>query len=837
MGSSTLIGEWSRQFAELVEDLVCVCREGRIVWINGSGHRLMAGSGEPAATLIGRPFRDLVHGDYRDIVDMGLGVLADDGGAMPLLLHTLDGRVVEVELKASRVAPSPPSILSGDEDGEAVLIHARDVTERARAVANLLESEHRYRNLVEMSLNLIFVVQDNRLVVVNATARKLLGGAQPEELLEHGFADLVHADYRDIVDLGLETLAGEAGVLPLKMVGLDGAVHDVEVRVIPFGAHGFMIEGRDISERMRSAEALREREARLQGVLDTVAEGIVTADDRGVIQSVNPAAERLFGWKRNELVGRNLAVLMPTRYAAYHDGHLQTYHAGGPSKAFGRPRELEGLRKDGSVFPIELSLAEMRLGRSRLYTGVIRDITERKRTEAALKRYNEKLEAHVRERTEELRALSRQSESILESAGDGIVALNNEGIITVANPAAADMLGWPRDALVGKDAAVIFRHGDGRRCGRPVAVRAALRRGMFHDRTELTLLRCDGSSFEAEYASAPIEDNGLRSGAVVLFRDISERKKAEDRLRVAATVFDTTAEGIAVCEADGTITTVNPAFSTIVGEAAVDLVGRSVGDVFGCGEFEMKGMLDSLAASGHWVGEQWSCRPGGEEYASRIAASAVPGEDDGAPDQFVVVVNDITQRKRDEERIRYQANYDALTGLPNRSLFLDRLEHGVAAARRSGATVGLMFIDLDGFKAVNDTLGHEAGDELLKGAASRLRKCVRESDTVARLGGDEFTIIMDGVEGRAGAAVVAQRIITTLEVPFDLGGREGRVSASIGIALFPANAADSEELLRNADTAMYAAKAQGKANYQFFAPDMDMDHVPAESLPEPADAQ
>ncbi len=831
MGSSSLIGEWSRQFAELVDDLVCVCREGRIVWINTAGHRLLAGPAAGRAVLIGRPFRDLVHGDYRDIVDMGLGVLADDGGAMPLLLSTLDGVVVEVELKASRVAPSPPSTLSGDEEGEAVLIHARDVTERARSVANLLESEHRYRNLVEMSLNLIVVVQDERLLVVNAAARTLLGGSRADDLLSQRFADLVHADYRDIIDLGLDVLAGESGVLPLKMVGLDGAVHDVEVRVIPFGARGYMIEGRDISDRMRSAEALREREARLQGVLDTVAEGIVTADERGLIQSVNPAAERLFGWKRNELVGRNLSVLMPTRYAAYHDGHLAAYHGGGQSKAFARSRELEGMRKDGTVFPIELSLAEMRIGRSRLYTGVIRDITERKRAEAAQRRYSEQLESHVRERTEELRALSRQSESILESAGDGIVALDNTGMITVANPAAAEMLGWDRAALVGKDAANVFRHGDTRRIGRAVPVRAALRRGMFHDRTELTLLRRDGSSFEAEYASAPIEDNGVRSGAVVLFRDISERKKAEDRLRVAATVFETTAEGIAVCSADGTVTTANPAFATITGHAVGDLIGCSVGAVFGCGEFDMATMLDGLHAAGHWVGEQWSCRPGGEEYASRIAASAVPEENGDGMHQFVVVVNDITQRKRDEERIRYQANYDALTGLPNRALFIDRLNHSVVSARRTGVTVGLMFIDLDGFKAVNDTLGHEAGDELLKGAAQRLRGCVRESDTVARLGGDEFTVIMDNVEGRAGAAIVAQRIIRTLEMPFDLGGREGRVSASIGIALFPVDAADCEELLRNADTAMYAAKAQGKKNHQFYEPGAA---VEAETAPAPA---
>ncbi|WP_404380815.1 PAS domain S-box protein [Caenispirillum salinarum] len=815
MGSTAVMEHWGRQFAELVDDLVCVCRDGRLTWINPAGTRLLNdGDTGVHPDLSGTAFRDLVHEDYRDIVDLGLGLLADDGGKMPLLLTTLGGRVVEVELAVTRVAP--PDGASGRAD--AVLIHARDVTDRARAVASLMESEHRYRNMVEMSLNLVFVVQGNRMIVVNAAARGLLGGDDPEALRGAAFIDLIHDDYRPIVDLGLDALADEADVLPLKLRGRDGRVHDVETRVIPFGRDAFMVEGRDISERMRSAEALREREARLQGVLDTVADGIVTADERGIIQTFNPAAERLFGRRKDEVLGRNLSILMPSRFAAYHDGHMRNYHAGRQGWAFGKARELEGLHSSGRVFPIELSLAEMRVGKARMYTGVIRDITARKQAEAAQKRYNEELEARVRERTEELRALSRQNESILESAGDGIVALDMNGRITVANPAAAQMLGWPVEQLTGMDATAIFRYGptEGRRAGRPLPVRAALRRGVFHERTDLTLMRRDGSEFSAEYTSAPIEDHEAGgTGAVVMFRDVSERRKAEDRLRVAATVFETTAEGIAVCDRAGSITTANPAFRAIVRRRAENVAGNDLGTVLGCAADEVAAMLGALDDGGHWETERWSTRADGTQYAARIACSAVP-EAEGPVRQFVAVINDITERKRAEERIRYQASYDALTGLPNRALFLDRLEHAVAAARRQKHTLGLMFIDLDGFKAVNDTLGHEAGDQLLKGAGQRLRTCVRESDTVARLGGDEFTVIMEGVEGCKGAAVVAQRVIDTLEVPFDLDGRAGRVSASIGIALLPEDAADSEELLRNADTAMYAAKSQGKANYQFF---------------------
>lgn len=271
-----------------------------------------------------------------------------------------------------------------------------------------------------------------------------------------------------------------------------------------------------------------------------------------------------------------------------------------------------------------------------------------------------------------------------------------------------------------------------------------------------------------------------------------------------------------MCERSGTITTANPAFGAIVGHRVEDLAGANLGQVLACNTDEVTALLDALDNDGHWETERWSSRADGAEYAARIACSAVPEQDGGAVRRFVAVINDITERKKAEERIRYQANYDALTGLPNRALFLDRLEHAVATARRQKYTLGLMFIDLDGFKAVNDTLGHEAGDQLLKGAGERLRACVRESDTVARLGGDEFTVIMEGVEGREGAAVVAQRVIDTLEVPFDLNGKQGHVSASIGIALLPEDAADSEGLLRNADTAMYAAKSQGKANYKFF---------------------
>lgn len=185
------------------------------------------------------------------------------------------------------------------------------------------------------------------------------------------------------------------------------------------------------------------------------------------------------------------------------------------------------------------------------------------------------------------------------------------------------------------------------------------------------------------------------------------------------------------------------------------------------------------------------------------------------------MIADITQQKLDEEKIIYQANYDQLTNLPNRTLFMDRLTRRVLEGKRSKTSVGLMFVDLDGFKAINDTLGHDAGDQLLISASRRLEKCIREADTVARLGGDEFTVIMPLIDSFEAAAVVADRIIESLTEPFDLGGREGRISASIGISLLPAQASTASELLHNADVAMYEAKRSGKANYQFYKPELE----------------
>lgn len=810
----------SHQWAELVPDFLCLCEGGVVTYVNRAGARMM-GFAE-ASGLIGTPLADIVHPDYAPLLEDGVDVLVGDE-YLPLMFVRADGSPVEAEVRAQFFGAAPQA----DEDATAapVLLHIRDITERMRSVNHVLESEQRYRSLVNLALDMICLINDGAITLINLAGQKLLEQAEPDDLIGRPVRDLVHPDYHAVVDLGLDALAEETALVPLKFVTAGGEAVDVEMRVRALDSSGnpagaYMIEARDIRSRLRSAEAIREREARLQGILDTVAEGIITADERGLIQSFNRAAERIFGRSAKDVVGQNLSLLMPAEVAVHHDGYLETYRAGRGGAMLGRSRELVGLRADGSTFPLELNISELRLGKARLFTGIIRDITERKLAEEAEQRYKHELEIQVEEQTRDIRRMSRQVQGILASAGDGIIGVDLDAVITFANPAAAAVLGWDDKDLIGRPADEVFRYAEGPKAGRGVPVRAALRRGMFHERTELMLTRADGSTVAAEYGSSPIEDEGERTGAVVVLRDITERKAAEERLRVAAAVFETTIEGVLVCDPAGRITMANPALSAILRPAASAPLGDSVVEVLFAEEPGLWAkLLDALRVGGHWEHEFWSHRLDGEAFAARLVASPVMDQD-GSVGAVVVVVNDITQRKRDEERIRYQANYDMLTGLPNRTLFHDRLDQAVRGARRSGQPMALMFIDLDGFKAVNDTLGHEAGDQLLQGAAQRLSKCVRDNDTVARLGGDEFTVIMTAVSGADGAALVAQRIIDSLEVPFDLGGRVGRVSGSIGIAVMPEHGATAEDILRNADAAMYHAKDQGKANYQFYRPEL-----------------
>jgi len=323
------------------------------------------------------------------------------------------------------------------------------------------------------------------------------------------------------------------------------------------------------------------------------------------------------------------------------------------------------------------------------------------------------------------------------------------------------------------------------------------------------------------YKGPLLDDTGEVLGTVGFSRDISRRKEFEDALNLAALVFDNSTEAMIVTDADNKILKVNAAFTQVTGYSFDDVKGRDP-KFLASGEHDQAFygvMWKSINTTGSWKGEIKNRRKSGEKYVEEIVINTI-FDHEGRPLRRVALFSDITQRKQTEEQIWQHANFDPLTGLPNRRLMQERLAQEIKKAHRMRQQFGLMFIDLDRFKEVNDTLGHEIGDVLLKDAAQRLEVCVRESDTVARLGGDEFTIILSDLDGFNSAERVAQHLMQQLSEPFVLNGQPVYISASIGITIYPGDSLELSQLLRNADQAMYAAKNLGRNRYSFFTVSM-----------------
>lgn len=295
----------------------------------------------------------------------------------------------------------------------------------------------------------------------------------------------------------------------------------------------------------------------------------------------------------------------------------------------------------------------------------------------------------------------------------------------------------------------------------------------------------------------------------------------EISLRLAATVFNTVDEAVMVTGPDNRIITVNPSFTRITGYAPDEVIDKDP-QILSSGKHPpefFKRMWETLSAAGVWKGEIWNRRKSGEAYVGWFSFHRVYDEK-GNLANHVAVFSDITQRKAEEERIYRLAHYDLLTGLPNRALLIGHLGQAIAKAQRDKARLALMFIDLDKFKPVNDAFGHEVGDLLLKEVAKRLQYCVRGSDTASRMGGDEFVVLLLTIEEEQDAMMVAEKIRHEINQPFELAGHSLHISSSIGVAIYPEHGSDEDQLLKNADTAMYHSKKSGRNSVELYQPGM-----------------
>lgn len=347
-------------------------------------------------------------------------------------------------------------------------------------------------------------------------------------------------------------------------------------------------------------------------------------------------------------------------------------------------------------------------------------------------------------------------------------------------------------------------------------------------RQEFRVVRPDGSVRWVLNNGLPVlEPDGDAVRYVGVAKDITETRTNEEKLRQAATVFESTQEGVMITDLHSRILAVNKAFAEITGYAESEILGEkaSIHRSGRHGPEFYQTIRASLSKTGQWQGEIWSRRKSGEIYPAWLAISIVCDEH-GAPTHYVSVFSDISHIKRSEEQLTHLAHFDPLTNLPNRLLLQSRLEHAINRAQRHRKQAAVLFIDLDRFKNINDSLGHVVGDQLLVEVAVRMKERVRQEDTLGRFGGDEFLVLLEPLDSPDDAALVARDLLASLQAPFHLaGGSEAFTGASIGISIFPDDGATAADLLRNADAAMYRAKEYGRDRFCFYTADMNADAV------------
>lgn len=457
-------------------------------------------------------------------------------------------------------------------------------------------------------------------------------------------------------------------------------------------------------------------------------------------------------------------------------------------------------RQDGQNFPAEVTLSRMTMkGRQVIYC-VWRDITLRKEME--------------KREVENQQLLS----TIIEHAAALVYVHNNKHELILCNQQFEKAVGHERASIIGKNRAHFL----------PAEIAHEHNQNdllVLHERKtssfEESNVEADGLHTYLTIKSPLISDKDVPWAVVGISTDITARKRSENEGKLAATVFRHTADGIIITDASGLILSVNQAFTDITGYIAAEVIGCNP-RMLKSGRHDhafYENMWQQVLNDGVWQGEIWNSRKNGEIFPEWQTITSVKNES-GETINYVSVFSDITEIKRSQERLERMAHFDALTELPNRMLFKDRVAQALNHAQRSHTKLAIILFDLDGFKNVNDSLGHPIGDRLLQLVAQRLHHCMRAEDTVSRLGGDEFAVLIADLNSSDDVIQVAQKILDASHQPYLVEDHTVMITSSVGIAIFPDDAMNDNDLIRNADAAMYEAKAKGKNTYCFYQAEM-----------------
>jgi diguanylate cyclase (GGDEF)-like protein/PAS domain S-box-containing protein len=532
----------------------------------------------------------------------------------------------------------------------------------------------------------------------------------------------------------------------------------------------------------------------------------LVTDRGGVVHSINQCLLDLVGGVKDSWVAKPMDLMFPMANRIF----LQT-HVWPMLLRDGRVSEIRlQLLSDGNKqVPVFLNCQRSTLDSIERYTWVFFVTIERIRYEQEL------LEA--RQRAEAMSVNLAKSERFIRTVAEAMPSMiaywdlqmrcqfANKPYLEWFGRTTQEMIGLPLSTVLG--ARLFERNWP--------FIQGAL--SGEHQEFEHAILKPDGTVGHVLANYIPdINSNGDIQGFFSLVTNISRLREADAAIRLSASVFEATMEGIMVTDETATIISVNPAFTALTGYTSEEIIGQNA-RILKSGRHDaafFSVMFHELQVSKLWKGEVWSKRKDGSIYLERLCISAICNEA-GEVHRYVGVFADITEQWNKDQLVQQMALHDGLTDLPNRALLMERVGQLVAMSAREPRHIALMFLDLDGFKLVNDTWGHEIGDQVLKTVSSRLLSLLRPSDTVARLGGDEFVLLLDNPESRDSVAMIASRVIEVVNAPMSFDQKIAHVGTSIGIAFVSKEMKSPSDLLKIADDAMYEAKAAGKNTYRF----------------------
>ena len=562
---------------------------------------------------------------------------------------------------------------------------------------------------------------------------------------------------------------------------------------------GFLVAGLIVAVMMdtqrRNDQRLGEFQAKVEALVNHCPNLMSFKGLDGRYLMVNRAYAMRLGRTPQEMVGKRVVDLFEPEDAAQIRAQDEMVLRCLEPRMFEEHYELQNRMVDSLVTKFPLFDTEgLPVGVGSVDTDMTEDRKQRRAAQEAEEKY---------------RALIEQS-----LAG---IFIFQDSVMVYVNQKLAEMLGRQAENVINSRLEDLLPEGESQRVSELIRQRFDDSVPIMHYATRV--IRSDGSLLDVEVHSRLIDYQG-RAASIGFVLDISDRIAADASQKMTAKVFETSAEGILICDAEGRIVAVNPAFSRITGYSSEDAVGK-VSRVFSDRQRECFGaMMAALDDPGNWRGELLDRRKNGDWYPSELSLSVVRYPL-GAVVNYVGLFDDITVRKQAQERLNFLANHDPLTRLPNRSFLISSLEDRLLNMVGKDGQLAVIFIDLDRFKLINDSFGHQTGDELLRVIAIRLSNAIGEHGMLARLGGDEFTLLVNDFGSLGALSELSEQVLAVLAQPLRLEEHEVFVTGSIGISVFPNDGADARTLLKNADVAMYRAKDLGKNTYQFFAAEMN----------------